>query len=140
MKSRDGSCVNISSLIALSLLRHKHYRCACNPVIVFRSRSALVLNLSPRPIILKIIRKVVARRTDVEKKSLGKCKRRYEDMLQYILTLSSVHCCTYVHVKSKVIPVTGLVGLLGCEMLKIPHCLDNRLTVNCEILATCSST
>jgi hypothetical protein len=25
-------------------------------------------------------------------------------------------------------------------MLKIPHCLDNRLTVNCEILATCSST
>jgi hypothetical protein len=25
-------------------------------------------------------------------------------------------------------------------MLRIPHCLDNRLTVNCEILATCSST
>jgi hypothetical protein len=23
-------------------------------------------------------------------------------------------------------------------MLRIPHCLDNRLTVNCEILATCS--
>jgi hypothetical protein len=29
---------------------------------------------------------------------------------------------------------------MGCEMLRIPHCLDNRLTVNCEILATCSST
>jgi hypothetical protein len=41
---------------------------------------------------------------------------------------------------SKAIPVTGLGGLQGCEMLRIPHCLDNRLTVNCEILATCSST
>jgi hypothetical protein len=28
----------------------------------------------------------------------------------------------------------------GCDMLRIPHCLDNRLIVNCEILATCSST
>jgi hypothetical protein len=42
--------------------------------------------------------------------------------------------------KSKAIPVTGLAGLLGCEMLRIQHCLGNRLTVNCEILATCSST
>jgi hypothetical protein len=42
--------------------------------------------------------------------------------------------------KSKAIPVTGRGGLRGCEMLRIPHCLDNRLTVNCEILATCSST
>jgi hypothetical protein len=42
--------------------------------------------------------------------------------------------------KSKAIPVTGSGGLQGCEMLEIPHCLDNRLTVNCEILATCSST
>jgi hypothetical protein len=25
-------------------------------------------------------------------------------------------------------------------MLRISHCLDSRLTVNCEILATCSST
>jgi hypothetical protein len=30
--------------------------------------------------------------------------------------------------KSKAIPVTGLGGLKGCEMLRIPHCLDNRLT------------
>jgi hypothetical protein len=28
---------------------------------------------------------------------------------------------------SKAIPVTGLRGLYGCEMLRIPHCLDNRL-------------
>jgi hypothetical protein len=30
--------------------------------------------------------------------------------------------------KSKAIPVTGRGGLEGCEMLRIPHCLDNRLT------------
>jgi hypothetical protein len=30
--------------------------------------------------------------------------------------------------KSKAVPVTGLGGLQGCEMLRIPHCLDNRLT------------
>jgi hypothetical protein len=29
---------------------------------------------------------------------------------------------------SKTITVTGLGGLWGCEMLRIPHCLDNRLT------------
>jgi hypothetical protein len=40
----------------------------------------------------------------------------------------------------KAIPVTGRGGLEGCEMLRIPHCIDSRLTVNCEILATCSST
>jgi hypothetical protein len=28
----------------------------------------------------------------------------------------------------KAIPVTGRGGLYGCEMLRIPHCLDNRLT------------
>jgi hypothetical protein len=28
----------------------------------------------------------------------------------------------------KATPVTGLVGLYSCEMLIIPHCLDNRLT------------
>jgi hypothetical protein len=26
------------------------------------------------------------------------------------------------------IPVTGRGGLKGCEMLRIPHCLDSRLT------------
>jgi hypothetical protein len=43
-------------------------------------------------------------------------------------------------VKGEAIPVTGRGGLYGCEMLRIPHCLDNGLTVNCEILATCGST
>jgi hypothetical protein len=42
--------------------------------------------------------------------------------------------------KSKAIPLTGRGRLWGCVMLRIPHCLENRLTVNCEILATCSST
>jgi hypothetical protein len=40
----------------------------------------------------------------------------------------------------KAIPVTGRGRPIGLEMLRIPHCLGNRLTVNCEILATCSST
>jgi hypothetical protein len=30
--------------------------------------------------------------------------------------------------KSNAIPVTGRGGLWGCEMLGIPHCLDNRPT------------
>jgi hypothetical protein len=30
--------------------------------------------------------------------------------------------------KSKAIPVTGLGCLLVCGMLRIPHCLDNRIT------------
>jgi hypothetical protein len=29
---------------------------------------------------------------------------------------------------AKTIPVTGLGGLWVCEMLRIPHCLDNRFT------------
>jgi hypothetical protein len=42
--------------------------------------------------------------------------------------------------KSKATTVTGHGDPEGCEMLRDPHCLDNLLTVNCEILATCSST
>jgi hypothetical protein len=30
--------------------------------------------------------------------------------------------------KSKAIPITGCGWLHACEMLRIPHCLDNRLT------------
>jgi hypothetical protein len=30
--------------------------------------------------------------------------------------------------KSEAIPATGRGGAYGCEMLRIPHCLDNRLT------------
>jgi hypothetical protein len=33
-----------------------------------------------------------------------------------------------IPLKTKVIPVTGLGGLQDCGMLKLPHCLDNRLT------------
>jgi hypothetical protein len=29
--------------------------------------------------------------------------------------------------KSKAVPVTGCGDLYGCEMLRIPHCLDSRL-------------
>jgi hypothetical protein len=30
--------------------------------------------------------------------------------------------------KIKAIPVTVLGGIYGCEILRIPYCLDNRLT------------
>jgi hypothetical protein len=33
-----------------------------------------------------------------------------------------------IKIKGKAIPVTGCGGLWGCDMLRIPHCLDNRLT------------
>jgi hypothetical protein len=33
-----------------------------------------------------------------------------------------------MNIKCKAIPVTGRGGLYGCNMLRIPHCLDNRLT------------
>jgi hypothetical protein len=40
-------------------------------------------------------------------------------------------------IRSKVIPVTGRGGLYGCEMLRIPHCLDKRLTaVRLSVLRT----
>jgi hypothetical protein len=34
----------------------------------------------------------------------------------------------FVHKKNYAIPVTGREGLWGCEMLRIPHCLDIWLT------------
>jgi hypothetical protein len=33
-----------------------------------------------------------------------------------------------LHSKKKAVPVTGRGGLLDCEMLRILHCLDCRLT------------
>jgi hypothetical protein len=32
------------------------------------------------------------------------------------------------HTQGKAIPVTGRGGPQDCEMLRIPHCLDNQLT------------
>jgi hypothetical protein len=34
------------------------------------------------------------------------------------------------------IPLTGFEGLQGCEMLRMPHCLDNRLTDGGEVVGT----
>jgi hypothetical protein len=38
-----------------------------------------------------------------------------------------MYCRTVKVKKGKAIPVTGCGGLYGCDMLRIPHCLDNRL-------------
>jgi hypothetical protein len=37
--------------------------------------------------------------------------------------------------KNKAIPVTGRGGLKGCEMLRIPHCLDSRLTYGVKVVS-----
>jgi hypothetical protein len=52
------------------------------------------------------------------------------DFLICELIATLVQCNKYKKVKkrSKAIPVTGRGGLYGCEMLRIPHCLDSRLT------------
>jgi hypothetical protein len=34
----------------------------------------------------------------------------------------------HLHIRNKAIPVIGREGLQVCEMLRIPHCLDSRLT------------
>jgi hypothetical protein len=60
--------------------------------------------------------------------------------IPYHLPIPLKRCSNVKIEKNKVITVTGHGRLQGCEMLRIPHCLDSRLTVNCEILATCSST
>jgi hypothetical protein len=38
--------------------------------------------------------------------------------------------------KCKAILLTGREGLWRCEMLKIPHCLDNRLTDGGKAVST----
>jgi hypothetical protein len=35
---------------------------------------------------------------------------------------------------SKAIPVTGRGGIWSSEMVRIPHCLDNRLTVGGKVV------
>jgi hypothetical protein len=37
--------------------------------------------------------------------------------------------------KVKLSPMVGLRGLYGCEILRIPHCLDNRLTDGGEVVS-----
>jgi hypothetical protein len=48
-----------------------------------------------------------------------------------------IYCKLLCKRKSKAIPVTGSGGLYGCEMIRMPHCLDNRFTDggDCQIYA-----
>jgi hypothetical protein len=41
-----------------------------------------------------------------------------------------------LHSKSKAIPITGCGGLQSCKMLRIPHCLDNRLTDGGKVVSS----
>jgi hypothetical protein len=38
------------------------------------------------------------------------------------------NCFTEIFILKKAISVTGCGGLQGCDMLRIPHCLENLLT------------
>jgi hypothetical protein len=40
----------------------------------------------------------------------------------------------HLHIRSEAIPVAGHRGLQGCEIFRIPHCLDNRLTDDGEVI------
>jgi hypothetical protein len=40
--------------------------------------------------------------------------------------------------KAEIIPVTGLGGLQGCEMSRLPHFLDIRLTDGGEVVSLTS--
>jgi hypothetical protein len=59
--------------------------------------------------------------------------------LAYVATdarFEEVHSITRTtRCKSKAISVTGRGGLKGCKMLRIPHCLDNRLTDGGKIVS-----
>jgi hypothetical protein len=46
-----------------------------------------------------------------------------------------VHLYSPTYVRDKAIPVTGREVLWGCEMLRILHCLDNRLTDGCKVVS-----
>jgi hypothetical protein len=53
----------------------------------------------------------------------------YRDSMQsYIGHGSASRDRSALQSKRNAIPVSGHVGLQGCDMLKIPHCLDNRIT------------
>jgi hypothetical protein len=58
-------------------------------------------------------------------------------MSVYFSGASSHSCYSY---KEKAIPVMGHGSIQGCEMLKIPHCLDNQQSarlgydLSCQIL------
>jgi hypothetical protein len=42
---------------------------------------------------------------------------------------------TRLSVKRNAVPVTGRGGPYGCEMLRIPHYLGNRLTDGCKVVS-----
>jgi hypothetical protein len=50
------------------------------------------------------------------------------DSLSYLRILRILKMVYEYKSKSKAIPVTGRGGLQGCEMLRIPHSLENLLT------------
>jgi hypothetical protein len=48
--------------------------------------------------------------------------------MHYIYNVDAVYLLLGKKVKGKAIPVTGREGLKCCELSRLPHFLDNRLT------------
>jgi hypothetical protein len=54
---------------------------------------------------------------------------------QILRRLCLDYCYGILSNKKKAIPSTGCGGLLGCEMLRIPHCLDSQLTDGSKVVS-----
>jgi hypothetical protein len=53
--------------------------------------------------------------------------RAQKTFLDFNFGITYCSCIFIYKSTSKAVPVTGLGGLYGCEMLRIPHCLHSRL-------------
>jgi hypothetical protein len=56
-------------------------------------------------------------------------------VFRHLTVVCTVHVLFLLSGLLKAIPVTGREGLWGCEMLRIPHCLDNRLTNDGKVVS-----
>jgi hypothetical protein len=66
-------------------------------------------------------------RLTVNREILATCSSTYSP----VRTSQEAHSVSI----SKAIPVTGLGGLYCCDMLRIPHCIDSRLTGGSKVVS-----
>jgi hypothetical protein len=60
---------------------------------------------------------------------------RLIEQLQMTYAVNSVIAGSKRKKEKKAIPVTGRGGLQGCEMLRVSHCLHNRLTDGVKVVS-----
>jgi hypothetical protein len=59
---------------------------------------------------------------------------KFSSQKKYNLIYNAQYAYNLINFKAKLSPVTGCRGLSGCEMLRIPHCLDSRLIDGGEVV------